>query len=546
MITSEMQTNVKRQVSLIIDSLVEIIKNPQNNLNKMSYYYHPLERKKFIIELTIFKLFINDKTYLEEKYFKYKNKIKNRKDIDLEKISNISSSSEIELLIKIKNLLLASKHYYNETDNLVYIDDNNWFDATWLITLLELLIKQEKTLYNQDIKICYAIAGKNIKHLDSLEDKDEFLNTFTIYVLDIKNPEMNKSFKDNSLLIIKNTAINYLKHLKKFKQELETSESFQIFYNLLRNECVKENFTLEEKELALSSTDNIFLGKINSYINEDFLTFSLTKQISIIENIIWKSSNDINLLEHTNNSLDSLIDLISNLNLKQNPTYQSIKFLHEYKDIDLLLILLVNKFLLTYLQEPEDLDYSLINLSMVKPKYMSNVCSIEEQHIRNELKELIRELNMTKRNMEKYKNERINLNQAVLGKDKYQNELERCVGNINRASITIATLNSSIAALNRDYEEFKEKEEEKYRDAVLHHHNRSIIKHLCNSIIGCNFYMKTNNNTSLFENIIVFEDYEKTENAFYLEITFQEFYKISSICLINRALDESDLPKLVG
>ena len=56
--------------------------------------------------------------------------------------------------------------------------------------------------------------------------------------------------------------------------------------------------------------------------------------------------------------------------------------------------------------------------------------------------------------------------------------------------------------------------------------------------------MKTNNNSSLMNNIIIFEDFERTENSFYLEISFKELLKISNPYLINSITEQEDLPKL--
>jgi hypothetical protein len=149
-----------------------------------------------------------------------------------------------------------------------------------------------------------------------------------------------------------------------------------------------------------------------------------------------------------------------------------------------------------------------------------------------------------KSKLEEYKVERANLNKEELGQDKYQKELERCVSSINRESIVIARLNSNISSLSRKYEELKKDQLDKYRNLDLYNYNRSTIKHICNSIIGCNYYLKTSNTTSILSNIIIFEDYEKTDNSFYLEVSFKELLKISSKSVINGILDLNDLPKL--
>ena len=85
---------------------------------------------------------------------------------------------------------------------------------------------------------------------------------------------------------------------------------------------------------------------------------------------------------------------------------------------------------------------------------------------------------------------------------------------------------------------------EKYKNIELYNYNHSIIRHICNSISGCNFYLKTNNNNELMENIIIFEDYKKSDNTFYLEITFKELLKISNTSVITSIEEQVDLPKL--
>jgi len=96
----------------------------------------------------------------------------------------------------------------------------------------------------------------------------------------------------------------------------------------------------------------------------------------------------------------------------------------------------------------------------------------------------------------------------------------------------------------KEYEDLKKEQAAKYRDINLYNYNHSIIRHLCNSILGCSFYLKTNNNAALFSNIIIFEDYERTDNSFYLEVSFKDLLKISSQYLLNGIIDQNDLPKL--
>ena len=286
------------------------------------------------------------------------------------------------------------------------------------------------------------------------------------------------------------------------------------------------------------------LSKIKDYLEEDFYNQPLSKQVHIIENIVWQSSNDLTLLEHLNTSLDSLIDLITILKLERRNSYSKVKKEHSINDINILLVLIVNQFLLTYHTKTDEIDYSLIDLHNIKPKYMNSICCAQEQEIKAKLRSYEMELSTAKSKLDSCKEERANLNKDELGVDKYQKELERCVSSINRESIVIARLNSNISSLSRQYEELKKEQIDKYRNLDLYNYNRSTIKHICNSIIGCSYYLKTSNTTSILSNIIIFEDYEKTDNSFYLEVSFKELLKISSMSFINGILDQNDLPKL--
>ena len=106
---------------------------------------------------------------------------------------------------------------------------------------------------NKQINICYAISTKSLTKLEYPEDIDDFLSKYTYYNIKIKQVDKTKSLKENSILTLKNAAINYLKHLKQFKHGLESADSYKIFYNLLKSECHKQGFELTENVMPLSS-----------------------------------------------------------------------------------------------------------------------------------------------------------------------------------------------------------------------------------------------------------------------------------------------------
>lgn len=119
-----------------------------------------------------------------------------------------------------------------------------------------------------------------------------------------------------------------------------------------------------------------------------------------------------------------------------------------------------------------------------------------------------------------------------------------CISNINRISIDISNLESGITNYKKELEDIKFEKKMKYRDLDLYNYNHSIIRHMVSSICHSGFYLKTNNNNDLLDNIIIIEDYVKTDNAFYLEITFKDLLRISNLNVIEGVEEQSDLPKL--
>ncbi len=532
----------REQISLVINYLVDMIKAPNLVVNKSEYFYRHNERNLFVIYLYLFKLIINDKEYITKKYNNYNKRFINRTSYNTSNITNIETTNELQLLLIIKEKISTLEFTYNKEN--IYFNDNTYIDSKWLLSTLTLLLDNVRNDESKEINICYTIPSKEITKVTEKEQREKFLREFTFYNIKVKRTDTTKQVRENNILIVKNAAINYLKHLKQYKHGLEDEESYLIFYNLLKDECQKEGFELEEEEKNLLDIDLKDLAKVEEYMDEEFYTYQLSKQVHIIENIIWQSSNDQTMLEHMNTSLDSLVDFLTIIKLESRSTYETIKEKHYINDIKILLILITSKFLLTYLNDHDEIDYSILDLKAIKPKYMNSICRNQEQDLKTRLKNFNLELSFAKKKLEKAKAERASLNKEELGPDKYQKELERCVSNINRESIVIARLNSNISALSRDYEELKKEQVGKYRNIDLYNYNHSIVRHICNSILACSYYLKTSNNKMIMNNIIIFEDYEKTENSFYLEVTFKDLLKISSLYLLNGIIDQNDLPKL--
>ncbi len=536
-------TNTKQQVSLIIESLLEMIKNPKNPVGECAYFYHEKERKTFSVFLYLFKLMVNDQAYLENRYEDYLTKYEH-KDFQLPDITNIESHNELDLILNIKQKLLTSEYQYQQKNNQIKFVDGTYIDVNWLITFITLLFSGTKGEETKEINICYTIPEKEIDKAVNKADIDRFLNKFTYYNIVVKHTDKSKEIKENNILIVKNAAINYLKHLKQYKHGLENKETYLIFYNLLKNECKKEGFDLKESKCNLLEIDEKQLEKLKEFITDEFLNYQLSKQVHLIENIIWQSSNDITLLEHTNRTIDKLIELISILGTNPKKTYSQLKEEYNINDIQIVLILIASQFIITYQNNQSEIDYSLINLTDIKPKYMNTIAAKIEQELKTKIKSLNVEIMATKSKLDAYKQERLKLDSKGYDNDKYQKELEYCVSNINRESINIARLKSLLNSLSKEYEDLKKKQKTKYRNVELYNYNHSIITHICNSIIGCSYYLKTNNNSSLFSNIVIFEDYEKTDNSFYLEVTFKELLTISKQNLIKGIIEQNDLPKL--
>ncbi len=537
-------SNVKNGISKIIESIIELIKNPKLKVEDCAYFYRTKDRNNFLIYIYLYKLIINNKDYLEEKYSNFLNKYKNCQKYDLTKISNIKAKDEFDLLIKIQGKATKEDFSYNDKEEKVYFQDDTYVDSKFLLSFLSILLDKNTNEGLKQMNICYTIPNRDITKVTNEEDLSDFIENFTYYNIKVKQTDKTKIARENNILIIKNAAIHYLKHLKQYKHGIENEETYKIFYNLLVSECQKEGFELTEEKKNLIETDQKLLDKIASYIDDNFYKLQLSKQTHLIENVVWQSSNDINLLEHMNSYLDNLVDLITEIRINPKEKYKDICERKNINNIKLLLVLTTFKYLLTYHNPVEQIDYGLIDLSNIKPQYMNSICSQTEQELKISINNLAKELAESKKKLETFKQDRQELDMKDLTPDKYQKELELCVSKINQESIIIARLNSTIAALKKEYEDLKKDQSQKYRNVELYNYNHSIITHISNSIIGCSFYLKTNNTKEPFENIIIFEDYEKTDNSFYLEITFKELLRLSNLHLLNGIIEQNDLPKL--
>ncbi len=549
---SSIQKKSKKNISFIIDVIIKLINNQDLLFEDTEYYYNHAGRQSYLYYLYLLKLIINSNEYIAYKYKQYLLQIKrklNEKtsigEIPITKITNIDSKNILDLIRKVKKNLLTSSFSLDLNKNQLSFNDE-WIDLPWLCSFIALILDNphpNKT--HRDITICYTIPKRDVKKINSPDDLIEFLSHFIFFSIKVKYTDKTKEVKENNILIIKNAAINYLKHFKKYKYGLESEELYLVFYKLLKNECTKQGFVLEEEADKLTNVNVKYLKHISKCLPTNFYDYQLSKQVHIIENIIWQLTNDLTMLEYINSYFDSTLQFLTNAKIKQPKlTYNKLKKINNFQDIRILLILIIQKFSLQYLFNPEEIDYSLLDLTAFKPEYMNRICEEKEEKLKNQIKDLELEINSHKMAIDKCKHTRQNLNKYKLGPTQYQEELEKCVGKMNRASINIATLNSTMASLKKEYETLKKKHEEKYKNIELYNYNHSIIRHICNSISGCNFYLKTNNNNELMENIIIFEDYKKSDNTFYLEITFKELLKISNTSVITSIEEQIDLPKL--
>lgn len=533
-------------IKTVIDTLIDIVDNNNTLIEKTNYYYHNDEVKEFLISIYLFKLLLNSKENIINKEQTYLNKIKdklnNRSNIgnlNIRKITNIHAKNETELLLYLKEDIYNYKYYYNKDDNKVYFENNDYIDSKWLLHILILYFDNNKEL-QKEITISYTMPKKNIEKCTNIYELDKYFKQFDYYKIKISSKE---GIKENNSLILRNATNNYLKHLKRFKQGLESEESYLIFYNLIKNECHKQGYDLEEEIRVLSELDEHNLRIIKSYMTETFTRFDINKQILTIDNIIWKMNNSITLLDSNNESIDYLIELVELLHNKDNRlTYSKLKDTNHLHDIQILESLIIMKILNTYLHN-ETINYNLLNLYSINPAYMTPVPNEEVEQIKRQIKDLERELSIRNNELDEYKFERQSISKDTLNEFNYKNSLEECIGNINRVSITINNIKNTIDNLYMDYKKAYQKQQENQK-TNNYDRNYSIVKHIISSIMNSSYYLKTKNNNNLLENIIIFEDYTDTDNAFYLETTFKD---LLNICKYNEkeSLDElGDLPKL--
>ena len=542
----------KNNKAIIIDALIDIIVKKDFPISNSAYYYHNDDLQEFVISLYVLKLLINDEDSFFNKQEVYIYHVSNKlndgsiiRELDISQISNINAENEMELIIKLKDLFTNNRYLYNKEDNRLIFDNDFYVDARWLLAYLVMLFDNNNPGEGKKgVAISYTIPSKDIKKCNRIDDLDEFFNGFTYYRIDVEGTEQNRKIRENGILIIKNAANNYFKHLKQFKYGLESEEAYLIFYNLLKNECHKQGLLLEEETKKLSELDESYLDRIKGFINYNFLDFSVNKQTRTIENVIWHLSNYSTILEHINSYIDSvgfLIDLLKRA--EKGSTYSDLKWDGKRRDIQILLMLIILKFMIAYIHD-EDIDYSLLDFSNIKPEYMNLIDMEEEAQIKNEIIRLKEEIRNKNEELDKYKFERQSISKENLGQDKYHKELELCVSNINRISIDISNLEAGIVSYQKELENVRFEKKVKYRDLDAYNYNHSIIRHMVSSICHSGFYLKTNNNNDLLDNIIIIEDYVKTDNAFYLEISFRDMLRISNINIVEGAEEIMELPKL--
>ena len=399
MLNKNIMKGSKDRIIKIINSLIGIIKNPEIIVSDSAYFYHIKEKNNFIIHLYLFKLLINDNGYLDTKYNEYISKFGNKTKYLVNRITNIDAKDELDLLYKVKIKIKDLDYLYSDKESRIYFKDGTYVNSTWFITLISLVLDNVRSDDFKEINICYTIASRDITRLENNMDIEKFLANFSYYNITVRRTNKTRMIHENDILLVKNAAVNYLKHLKRFKEGLENSDTYKVFYELLKKECLKNNFLLISNQGCLIDVNKKELDTIYDFIDKDFYKYDLSKQVKIIENAVWQHSNDLTLLEYINRSIDSLMDFLMIIRLESKSNFNTIKRNHNINDIKLLLVLAVNKFLLTYLDESVDIDYSLLSLSNIRPRYMNSIYEEDEEEITSLLRNYNIELNYASRKL---------------------------------------------------------------------------------------------------------------------------------------------------
>ena len=74
------------------------------------------------------------------KYLKYFSKFQVEKHYSLERITNIQTTDELDLLYKIKDRINLLEFTYNDEEERIYFKDDKYVNSKWLITLISLLL----------------------------------------------------------------------------------------------------------------------------------------------------------------------------------------------------------------------------------------------------------------------------------------------------------------------------------------------------------------------------------------------------------------------
>ena len=181
----------KEKVSIINNSLIDMIKNPDFIISNTAYFYRHIEKNTFLIYIYIFKLLINTDEYLEHKYNRYIKRFKKENPYNLYFISNIDTTGELDLLIKIKEKVKYLHYYYNNEDGRIYFSSKEYVDSKWFLSIMTMLLDNTKNDDTKEINICYTIPNKHISRIVNKDELNNFLKEFVYY--NIKVERTNKS-----------------------------------------------------------------------------------------------------------------------------------------------------------------------------------------------------------------------------------------------------------------------------------------------------------------------------------------------------------------
>ena len=401
----------------------------------------------------------------------------------------ISELNQKIIQLQIKNELNSNDYIYNNNNEFI---ENNLINKNIEINTEKIGIEKNriKDEYNYIIQnITSNIISKNIKSLyDTLiRYIDEILKIQKINIL--LQEENNKLKKENDKI-----KLNFLEEKNKIVQKIiQIQSETNSDINILNN-----NKTIENKNLIISTDDNVYLSYIEKIKN---LTYEKNKLLSCNYDFFIKINDLTQIIEEKNNIINTQIKQISSYDLKILNLEQELNSTKtKNKEINFQLIKAKEKM--------DESSFEKNDNNFLEEKIFENKCNIIKKQYENKISQLNKNLdditqknmNLNKKNKELKENNE-NLINDNLSKQNLIDNITQEKNNIYKELTNLKTeLQLTQEQLITNENEYETKIKSVKETITTDNNNKNINIDKIKSLIN-NIYEKLPNNYSNNKNI---------------------------------------------